>query len=322
MLETFCFRKIYARCRESYWLRLAGFLGHVRTAEQIAYNASSYGFGSGTPSDEDRDMDTAERGAAVAIVRACTPSESILLMRRSERKEDSWSGHWSFPGGRRDPGDPDLLHTALRELEEECGIRLDREQMETALPPVLARRRTGPFVLVAPFVFGVDTELPTAVDHREAVEAVWVPQSGWRDPARHSLRTVPFRPGNLLFPAFDLNGTPVWGFTYRVVTNWLGLMPEQAEPGFEVACLVLEFLLAHGLKLKRGWEERAAQSWTEERITAKFAEVEGAIPVALVTAEFAASGEDFPRVNLLEILPEKIRIVGLAFEEYVISAAV
>ncbi len=163
-------------------------------------------------------MDVAEPQAAVAIVRAHVPRESILLIRRSEREEDSWSGHWSFPGGRRDPEDPDLLHTALRELEEECGIRLGPEHSELALPPVLARRRTGPFVLVAPFVFGVEHELPTVVDPREAVEAVWIPLDVWRDPIRHSLRSVPGLPADWLFPAIDLNGVcgdspTVWGRT-------------------------------------------------------------------------------------------------------------
>jgi 8-oxo-dGTP pyrophosphatase MutT (NUDIX family) len=275
-------------------------------------------------SDTDKYVDTTERGAAVAIVRTRAPRESVLLMRRSERKDDPWSGHWSFPGGRRDPDDPDLLHTALRELEEECGIRLDREQMEAALPPVLAGRRTKPFVLVAPFVFGVDSELPTAVDHREAVEAVWVPQSGWRDPARHRLRAVPGRPGNWLFPAFDLKGTPVWGFTYRVVSDWLGLLPKQGlmkQAGFEVARQVLEFLLSQGLPLKSEWEDRIAQSWTGERITAKTAVLEGVIPVELVAAKFAASGKAFPQVTLIELQPDKIRVVGLASEEYLISAS-
>jgi 8-oxo-dGTP pyrophosphatase MutT (NUDIX family) len=161
-------------------------------------------------------MDMEGPHAAVAIVRARLPRESILLMRRSEREEDSWSGHWSFPGGRRDHEGPDLLHTALRELKEECGIRLGREQMEAALPPVLARRRTGPFVLVAPFVFEVEVELPTVLDPREAVEAVWVPLDVWRDPTRHSLRAVPGLPGDWLFPSIDLNGMPLWGFTYRL----------------------------------------------------------------------------------------------------------
>jgi len=83
-------------------------------------------------------MEMVEPEAAVAIVRTRGPRRSILLMRRSERKEDSWSGHWSFPGGRRDPDDPDLLHTALRELKEECGVRLDRKHMGAAY-----RRRVG-----------------------------------------------------------------------------------------------------------------------------------------------------------------------------------
>src|SRR5512146_1015690 len=115
----------------------------------------------------------AEPHAAVAIVQAQLPEHSVLLMRRAERVGDPWSGHWSFPGGRREPEDPDLLHTALRELEEECGIRLDRGQLEKVLPPATARRRQGRSLKVAPFVFRVDSEMPSTLDPGEAVEAVW-----------------------------------------------------------------------------------------------------------------------------------------------------
>jgi hypothetical protein len=239
----------------------------------------------------------------------------------SERKEDSWSGHWSFSGGRRDPDDLDLLHTALRELEEECGIRLDREHMGATLPPVLARRRAGPFVLVAPFVFEVDGELPTVVNTDEEVEAVWIPLSVWCDPAKHSLRTVPGRPSNWLFPAIDLNGVPVWGFTYRLATDWLG--PDQhpiEEPGFEVACRVLDFLVTNGLTLKRSWEDQDAQPDLAEEKRVKLARVEGVIPVGRVVSYFSTPETLFPNVNLLEIRPDGVRVVGLAFEEYLISA--
>jgi 8-oxo-dGTP diphosphatase len=269
-------------------------------------------------------MNAAEPQAAVAIVRARHPRESILLIRRSEREEDPWSGHWSFPGGRREPDDPDLLHTALRELEEECGVRLRRAHMETALPPVLARRRTGPFVLVAPFVFGVDAELSTMVDPQEAVQAVWVPKSVWCDPVRHSLRAVPALPDDWLFPAIDLNGMPLWGFTYRLGTDWLGLLPGQSpieEVGFEMACRLLDFLLSHGLKLRSGWEERIEQPAIGEPQTAKVAMVKGTIPAALVVAHFAMLGELFPGINLLEVRPDRIRVVGLAFEECLILAS-
>src|SRR5581483_6053427 len=68
--------------------------------------------------------------AAVAIVHTRSAPESVLLMRRSERANDSWSGHWSLPGGRCDPADTSLVHTALRELAEECGVHLTESHLE------------------------------------------------------------------------------------------------------------------------------------------------------------------------------------------------
>jgi 8-oxo-dGTP pyrophosphatase MutT (NUDIX family) len=161
--------------------------------------------------------------AAVAIVRARGPEESVLLIRRSERVDDSWSGHWSFPGGRCEPGDGDPLDTALRELAEECGIRLARRQMEAALPHTLARRLQPPYLLVAPFVFGVEAELPTVLDPREAAASLWVPLRELRDPARHAARPMVDRAPDLLFPSVMLEGTPLWGFTYRLIAEWLGI---------------------------------------------------------------------------------------------------
>jgi len=89
--------------------------------------------------------------------------------------------------------------------------------------------------------------MPTVLDHREAVEAVWMPLDVWRDPARHYLRAVPGLPGDWLFPVIDLNGMPVWGFTYRLGTDWLGLVTGQnrSKPaGFATACRVLDLLLS------------------------------------------------------------------------------
>ena len=245
-----------------------------------------------------------EADAAVAIVRARGTQESVLLIRRAEREGDSWSGHWSFPGGRRDAEDPDLMHTALRELAEECGIRLGRQHLEATLPLAVARRRTPPFLLVAPFAFTVDGAWPTVLDPREAAEAVWLPLGELRDPARHCLRPVAGVPRSMLFPAIDINGWPLWGFTYRLISDWLGLTPERTGP--EAARVVLDFLLSRGLKLRRGW--------------AGGAEVEGVIPVAEVVAKFSRPGWDFPSANMLEVRPDLVRVLGLAFEETRIQA--
>lgn len=255
----------------------------------------------------------AEPEAAVAIVQAHLAQPSVLLMRRAEREGDSWSGHWSFPGGRRDATDADPLCTAIRELAEECGVRVAREQLERALPLAIARRKTGNYLLVAPFVFRVDVEFSTVLNPSEAVESVWVPISVLLDPCRHELRPVPGRPPEMLFPAIDLRGVPLWGFTYRLITSWLGLAPDGnvAEVGLAAANAVLAYLVECGLTVERPWEANGAAST---------ALVSGAIPVERVLAHFAGPGDLVPSVNYLDVRPAAVRIAGPAWEEYIISS--
>ena len=64
---------------------------------------------------------------------------------------DPWSGHMALPGGRREPGDPDLVATVIREVGEEVGIslgaRTTRRRAGRCGPPALdapAGRRTTP----------------------------------------------------------------------------------------------------------------------------------------------------------------------------------
>ncbi len=75
----------------------------------------------------------------------------------TERRGDlrRHAGEISFPGGRRDPGE-ELLETALREAEEEIGLRRENVDLAGALPPI------GTFVTsykVHPFV-GLDRAGP------------------------------------------------------------------------------------------------------------------------------------------------------------------
>ena len=250
-----------------------------------------------------------EPEAAVSIVQAGSPG-SILLIRRTERESDSWSGHWSLPGGHRDPSDPDLLHTALRELAEECGIQLTRDHVQSALAHTLARRKVGPYLLVAPFLFRVDRELAITLDPHEAAGSLWMPVNALLDPARHALRTVPGRPGSMMFPCIELDGPPLWGFTYRLLTDWLGLGSSR-QTGFKTACAVLEFLRSHGLALDRDWHEAS---------TCRVARVKGPIPAAAVLERFARPGAHVSALNCLEVSQQQIRMLGPEFEEYLITS--
>jgi hypothetical protein len=119
----------------------------------------------------------------------------------------------------------------------------------------------------------------------------------------------------MAFPAIELNGVPLWGFTYRVITEWLGLHAPQPSPqqaGFDAARLVLEFLLSRGLRLAQDWAERDGTM---------VAVVDGPIPVAAVRERFAFPGGRIPPVSLLEVRSECIRIAGWAREEYLIEGS-
>jgi 8-oxo-dGTP diphosphatase len=256
-----------------------------------------------------------EPEAAVAIVRALEPEDSVLLMRRTMREGDSWSGQWSFPGGRCEPTDKTPLDTAIRELNEECGVRITADLMESTLPNRIARRRAGRFLLVAPYVFSIARQLATVPCPRETAEALWVPTYILRDPLLHHLQIIPGMPQEMRYPGIDLNGMPLWGFTYRLITDWLDLGPTHRpveQAGFEAAELVLAFLLSRGLTLEHGWRPGTD--------SAMAAAVSGTIPVDEVLEHFSKPGDFVPAVNRLQVRRDSVRISGPAFEEYVIYA--
>ena len=87
----------------------------------------------------------------------------------TERREDlrRHPGEISFPGGRREPQDPDLLSTALRETHEEIGLPPDRVELLGALQP------TPTFVTnyaIYPFVGLIDAGFEWIVAEARAAE--------------------------------------------------------------------------------------------------------------------------------------------------------
>ena len=71
------------------------------------------------------------QAAVAAILRESEGKLELLLIRRSSRASDPWSGQMALPGGRRDPSDPSLRQTAIRETLEEVGLDL-AEQSQPA----------------------------------------------------------------------------------------------------------------------------------------------------------------------------------------------
>ena len=81
------------------------------------------------------------------------------------------AGEISFPGGKLDSDDSDLLDTALRETSEEIGLTISKEQVVGQLEPVITLN-SG--FLILPFVSIVD-EIPPLSANREVEKIFHIP---------------------------------------------------------------------------------------------------------------------------------------------------
>ena len=126
-------------------------------------------------------------------------------------------GQIAFPGGRREPEDPDLLTTALREAEEEIG--LDRDLVEVlATLPVIETVATG--FRVAPFLGRLQVS-PRAWRRQETEidEILEVPLEDLLHPEAHAVEMwqLPGWPQPREIPFYRIGPYKLWGATYKIV---------------------------------------------------------------------------------------------------------
>jgi 8-oxo-dGTP pyrophosphatase MutT (NUDIX family) len=165
---------------------------------------------SGTPS-----------GVLVPVIERPGRPPALLLTVRSQEVRDH-KGEISFPGGVRHREDPDLATTAVRETEEELGIRRDGYELIGALPPVhtvVTGYVIVPFVAVLPDLPRLD---PSPVEIAEVVEMEI--ESLARVEEEISLEASPRTPGRTPSQgwfAYTLDGRTVWGATGRIVHSFL-----------------------------------------------------------------------------------------------------
>jgi 8-oxo-dGTP pyrophosphatase MutT (NUDIX family) len=141
----------------------------------------------------------------------------VLLMERASTLRDH-PGQVAFPGGGADATDPDPVHTALREAEEETGL-LPSGVQPLALLPDLFIPPSG-FVVTPVLAHWVRPVAVHAVDPQETAAVVRVPLSALADPSNR-LRVR--HPAGYVGPAFVVAGLLVWGFTGGILSALLDL---------------------------------------------------------------------------------------------------
>jgi 8-oxo-dGTP pyrophosphatase MutT (NUDIX family) len=159
-------------------------------------------------------------GAAVFIVlREGRHDVESLLIERATRPEDPASGQVSLPGGHVDVSDVDLRATAVRELEEEVGLRRADLVEPIRYIDTVEARRFSMSVGVFAAALSSASRSPASYDPAEVVSVFWLPTEALR---RRSVLTWPTPQGPVELPAVRHEGHVVWGFTLRVLNGLLG----------------------------------------------------------------------------------------------------
>ena len=173
------------------------------------------------------ESDGIARYAAIALV--LRPSRigepELLMIKRAELEGDPWSGHIACPGGRMEPSDRDLEHTAIRETWEETGVDLARDgRILGTLDDISPRTPTLPPIIIRPFVAAVKPEI-TIVESPEVAEVFWVPLSAIRESAAWGTGLVHIRgAGDREVEIFRHGEYLVWGLTHQALSQFLQLV--------------------------------------------------------------------------------------------------
>lgn len=166
-----------------------------------------------------------KRSAVAMILQVREGNLHILMIRRAERQGDPWSGHMAFPGGRMDREDANGFAVALRETEEEVGLRLGpRDRCIGRLSEITARPRLGALAMVVtPFVFRLERKVKFVTNH-EVAEVVWVPLEFLLDENNREEMVWEYRGARIPVPCYLYEGRRIWGLSLMMLYELLDLI--------------------------------------------------------------------------------------------------
>jgi len=147
----------------------------------------------------------------------------IYIKRGSKYGADKHKGQISFPGGKLEESDQDLLDCALRESEEEIGV--DRKQIKV----LGALSQFFVFIsgfIVSPFVGVIPSDLTFTPDHDEVEYVILADLDNLLDPKSKRYRHHRF--GEKIIensPYFAMeNNEKLWGATAMMTNEFLSIL--------------------------------------------------------------------------------------------------
>lgn len=157
------------------------------------------------------------RDRAAVLLPIVTSARPELLLTLRASTLDAHAGEVAWPGGRQDPGDEDLLATALRETHEEIGIEPRQVEVVGELRPFISKFG----LLVTPFVGLVEAEVSLRPSPDELAAVFSVPIAYLLTDPRTQTDVIERHGERHEVPVYHYDGYRIWGLTAMILREFL-----------------------------------------------------------------------------------------------------
>lgn len=158
--------------------------------------------------------------AAVLVPLVERPAGLTVLLTQRAGHLKKHPGQISFPGGRVEPGDADVVHAALREAEEEVGL----ERRHVTIAGLLPDHLIVSGFRVTPVVGFVRPGFELRIDPTEVDNAFEVPLAALFDPRNHVRRIRRFEDQEIELTDLPFEGRNIWGATAGMLLTFYRLL--------------------------------------------------------------------------------------------------
>jgi 8-oxo-dGTP pyrophosphatase MutT (NUDIX family) len=196
----------------------AEILARLETAAQLSFHEKPFPQFDGRP----------PRAASVLLPLTRVGADWHLLFTRRTDRVEHHKGQVSFPGGAADPGDTSPEDTALREADEEIGLR----RADVRLLGRLGEMLTVTNFLITPIV-GVFPWPYAFTVHTIEVERVFTLPLEWLSDRQNWQEFIRQETGRSVITYFPYDGELLWGATARMTVEFIramGLISNESEP--------------------------------------------------------------------------------------------
>ncbi len=166
------------------------------------------------------------RVAAVLIL--LYPDKGVIhtLFMQRHNYDGVHGGQISFPGGKKEPADKDIIDTALREAEEETGVDRSAISVIGTLTPLFIPVSN---MIVTP-VIGWTKEKPAFVHQpEEVVYLIEAELKRFLDPGIIKIKPFEIRGELIDIRYFDYEGHVIWGATAMILNELLTIIKNQED---------------------------------------------------------------------------------------------